>query len=118
LIAAWKDAIPFRYRTYDPDLKAWRFWGGYEERAVGLVLERFPGAEVPPRARTRTEANPRPAGSDHFRVLHLRETAPIELIEGAYRILARMYHPDRGGNGESMQQINGAYAALREQVRP
>jgi hypothetical protein len=61
--------------------------------AVGLVLERFPGAKVPPRARTRTEANPRPARSDHFRVLHLRESAPIELIEGAYAALRERVGP-------------------------
>ena len=55
-------------------------------------------------------------GRDHFRVLHLRETAPVELIEASYRVLARLHHPDRGGSTEAMQAINGAYTALRERV--
>jgi curved DNA-binding protein CbpA len=31
-------------------------------------------------------------------------------------VMARLCHPDRGGSTEAMQQINGAYAALRERV--
>jgi hypothetical protein len=116
LIATWKRDIPYRRRRYDPATKAWTFWGGFEELALVLLLECFPDAELPRGTRTRAEAPTRPAGSDHFRVLHLRETAPVELIEASYRILARLNHPDRGGTHEAMQAINGAYEALRERV--
>jgi hypothetical protein len=116
LIAAWKREIPYSRRSYDPSSKAWRFWGGYEELALALLLERFPDAAVPRGTRTHTEAQTQRTGSDHFRILHLRETAPVELIEASYRVLARLNHPDAGGSTEAMQAINGAYAALRERV--
>jgi hypothetical protein len=116
LIAAWKDAVPSRNRNYDPDTKAWRFLGDYRDLAIGLVVQYFPAAEVPNRSRSQAHGQSHPAGSDHFRILHLRETAPVELIEASYRVLARLYHPDRGGTHEAMQELNGAYAALRERV--
>ena len=59
-------------------------------------------------------ATPNGAGAAE---LHL-PTAPPELVEGAYRILARLHHPDAGGSREAMQAINGADAALRERVAP
>ena len=36
---------------------------------------------------------------------------PVELYElkSRYRELARLYHPDKGGSGEEMQQLNTAY---------
>jgi DnaJ-class molecular chaperone len=80
-------------------------------------MQYFPAAEIPNRSRSQAHGQSRPAGSDHFRALHLRETAPVELIEGAYRIIARLNHPDRGGSDEAMQEINSAYAQLRERVR-
>lgn len=116
LIPRWKDAVPARYRSYDPDAKVWRFLGEYRALAATLFLAYFPDADVPVRFRTPSSPQARPASSDHFRILHLRETAPVELIEGAYRILARINHPDRGGSDEAMREINGAYAALRERV--
>ena len=74
-------------------------------------------ADVPASAHWRqSRPEPRGCGGDHYRILHLRETAPVELIESAYRVLARLNHPDAGGSTEAMQQINGAYAALRERV--
>ena len=38
LIAMWKEAIPYSRRSYDPGSKAWRFWGGYQELALTLLL--------------------------------------------------------------------------------
>ena len=115
LIAMWK-TIPAYSRSYNPESKAWRFWGGVEELATALLLQHFPDADVPQGTRTRGVTPTRPTGKNHFRVLHLRETAPVELIEGAYRILARLNHPDAGGSTEVMQELNGAYAALRERA--
>jgi hypothetical protein len=115
LIDRWKSAVPYARRSYDPASKAWRFWGGYEAEAIEQLLAYFPDAEIP--TRRRSGSGPKADRcTDHFRVLHLRETAPVELIEASYRVLARLHHPDHGGATETMQQINGAYAALRERV--
>jgi hypothetical protein len=106
LIDAWKAQVPYSRRSYDSDRKRWRFWGGYQDLAATLLLERFPDAEIPRTHHAPFDA-PARSGADHFRVLHLRETAPVELIEASYRVLARLNHPDRGGTTEAMQQING-----------
>lgn len=47
-----------------------------------------------------------------YATLHLLPTAPPELVKAAYRCLAMMNHPDVGGDTETMQQLNIAYAQL------
>jgi hypothetical protein len=42
--------------------------------------------------------------------------APPELIEAAYRVLAKQHHPDAGGDTVTMQRLNTAYAVLKAQV--
>jgi curved DNA-binding protein CbpA len=44
--------------------------------------------------------------------LHLLPDAPPELIKAAYRELAKLNHPDKGGNEEAMKLLNEAYAKL------
>lgn len=52
--------------------------------------------------------------ADAYARLHLRETAPPELVDAAYRTLARLHHPDHGGDTATMTAINQAVALLRE----
>jgi curved DNA-binding protein CbpA len=54
--------------------------------------------------------------ADCFAVLHLRPTAPPPLVDSAYRVLARLNHPDSGGDGENMKKINMAYERLKAVV--
>ena len=56
------------------------------------------------------------ASSDPWQTLHLRESAPIELVETAYRCLAKLAHPDRGGTDDSMRAITIARDALKARV--
>jgi hypothetical protein len=46
-------------------------------------------------------------------LLHLKSTAPPELVTATFRILARRHHPDVGGNHRQMVEINRAYERLR-----
>jgi hypothetical protein len=39
------------------------------------------------------------------------------VVETGYRELARRHHPDHGGDGDSMRELNAAIEALREMVR-
>jgi hypothetical protein len=118
LVQALKDSIPFRYREYNPSTKEWTVQPEFADYATALLLEHFPNAEIPPREQwRRRQAESWTDGDDRFfRVLHLRPTAQRELIDGAYRILALRLHPDHGGDVTEMQQLNGAYAALKERV--
>jgi len=57
---------------------------------------------------------------DYYRVLQVDPQAEPEVIEAAYRRLARKYHPDvnRSPDANSrMQQLNEAYEVLKDPVR-
>lgn len=55
-----------------------------------------------------------------YRVLRVDPAAPIDVIETAYRRLARDIHPDRNASPDAtkrMQELNEARATLRDPVR-
>jgi len=58
-----------------------------------------------------------------YAAMHLRETAPIEVVHAVYRALAKMVHPDiigKEAGTERMHRLNHAYEAIkaeREQER-
>lgn len=55
---------------------------------------------------------------DPYEVLGIRSDAPPELAHGAYRALAKLYHPDNGTSPDAakMAAVNAAYAALTKEV--
>ena len=57
----------------------------------------------------------------HYDNLKVSRDAPIEVIQAAYRSLARKYHPDRNGStpeGEAiMKTINASYEVLSDPDR-
>jgi hypothetical protein len=110
IVTELKHRIPAHARAYDASSKIWTVRCVYATVAIQLLLGIFPDAVIEEPGR---RAEPQPdRGGDHFAALHLWETAPAELIETAYRTLARLYHPDRGGDVLAMQRINAAYGAL------
>ena len=50
--------------------------------------------------------------TDSWSKLYLVTGAPIELIQAAYRVLAKKHHPDAGGDVEKMKELNLAYKEL------
>jgi hypothetical protein len=54
------------------------------------------------------------AVAEAYAALWLRPGAPMEVVRAAYRALAALHHPDKGGDMGTMQQLNAAYALLRE----
>jgi len=58
---------------------------------------------------------------DLYRVLQVDPQAETEVVEAAYRRLARKYHPDTrevaGNTTPRMQELNGAWAVLRDPER-
>ena len=59
----------------------------------------------------------RDSTKNYYEILHLHPSAPAEVIEAAYRRLARLYHPDVNQSAEAhdlMVQINLAYGVLSD----
>lgn len=49
---------------------------------------------------------------DPYQVLHLQTSAPLEVIKAAYKALAHLHHPDKGGDQVTFTQINDAYVEI------
>ena len=115
LVASLKAEIPGYARSFEPANKTWTVRSAFAARAVGLLLQCFPDARI-----ERPGTRPGPASiltpARPFAVLHLLPTAPPELIDAAYRTLARLHHPDVGGDPEAMRALNDARDALKELV--
>ncbi len=53
--------------------------------------------------------------TDHYAILQVDPRADTEVIQAAYRTLARKYHPDvTGGSDERMTALNNAWTVLRD----
>lgn len=57
------------------------------------------------------------APRDKYTALGLAPTATAEEIRRAYRRLALEHHPDKGGNGERMMEVQQAYETLSDPQR-
>jgi hypothetical protein len=127
MIEALKDYVPACHRVYVPERKTWRIdgyahdclqgWLAYARTTFNAQVQWIggeayadPEAEWTPPPPPRQK--PKPKAVDPYQVLHLRETAPPELVKVAYRCLAQIHHPDRGGSEETMKRLNEAYGKL------
>ena len=55
--------------------------------------------------------------NDLYEVLQVHRRAEPEVIQAAYRALARKYHPDFGGEPSRMTALNDAWGVLGDQAR-
>ena len=76
---------------------------GQERWGVGTLEQQMRGYELP------SSATARPWWS----VLGVNQDSSLDTIEAAFRVLARTFHPDRGGSNEVFAEINAAIAAAR-----
>ena len=117
LVDALKAEIPGHARTYDPGMRSWTVVPAYAGIAIRLMYQAFTDVEIIDVAAGPTfdrGGDPREAA---LIVLHLRPTAPPELVDAAYKCLARLHHPDAGGDTITMQRINSAVEQIREVSR-
>lgn len=52
-----------------------------------------------------------------YKMMGLTPSAPWEAVEKAYRQKARIHHPDRGGDEDTMRALNEAYEQLKRTRR-
>lgn len=112
-----KSTIPMGMRQWNPDLKVWFIGLPYLGALVRLLKEYFDDSQIyldddiPNLVGLRDVIDPR---GTPYSELYLLPDAPKELIHGAYRILAKLYHPDvEGGSTERMTKLNLAYEQIR-----
>ena len=115
LVNLLKAEIPANARSYEPADKTWTVTAAYANRAVDLLRRRVPDAPIE-RLGTRPGTAPQHHIARPFAVLHLVPTAPPELVDPAYRTLARRCHPNTGGTDEAMRALNKARDALKALV--
>jgi hypothetical protein len=115
VVTGIKELVPPHSRAYDPDAKCWYVSSAYRDIIHELLEDTFLEVDTDPE-RTAYDPPTRTTPRTEFHVLHLQPTAPLELVEAAYRCLSRLHHPDRGGSVEIMQQINAAVSIIRSKV--
>jgi curved DNA-binding protein CbpA len=54
---------------------------------------------------------------DLYRLLQVDPRADVEVIQAAYRVLARRFHPDLAGSDEIMKRLNAAWEVLQHKDR-
>lgn len=115
LIQRLKSEIAIACCTFNPETKVWTVHEPYIMPAVVLVYAVYPGLVIDDQRGTRASWRPPdPTRLDPaYAALHLLPTAPAPLVDAAYKCLARLHHPDAGGNTLSMQQLNAARKAIR-----
>jgi hypothetical protein len=117
LVDELKAGIPSRFREYNATTKEWTVQPEYLDYAVALLLQHFPDADVPASSRWRHGRAPEwRQEADHFSTLHLLPTAPHAVIDAAYRALAKIHHPDRGGDPAAMRRLSAAHEALARRL--
>jgi len=52
-----------------------------------------------------------------YKMLGISPSASLEAVEQAYRQKAKIHHPDRGGDPDTMRALNEAYALIKEARR-
>jgi curved DNA-binding protein CbpA len=58
-----------------------------------------------------------PDSTDLYRLLQVDPAADLEVIQAAYRVLARRHHPDHSGSDGMMKQLNAAWEVLGDKAR-
>ena len=56
-----------------------------------------------------------PKTRDPYEVLGVRPDSPVEVLEAAYRALAKKLHPDAGGSEAGMKDLNEAMERIKQE---
>ena len=51
---------------------------------------------------------------DFYKILEVEKNATADKIKSQYKILARKYHPDKGGDPDKFKEISEAYENLSD----
>ena len=120
-VIALRETVPAWARHWDKDRKMWHVAPEYKRELERVLEVHYGGVQwvEPAELGLGARAQHRQPGgqAEAYAALHLLPTAPAELVQAAYRCLAKLNHPDLGGDTSAMQAINAAYAELEQVSR-
>lgn len=111
--------LPRKCRTWSKDERVWVVSSEYADWLESL-LQRLGYDVIWLDGRQPQRTAVPPALAEAYAVLYVSHHAPPEVIDAAYRSLAKLYHPDSGIYPREeaemkMKALNAAYAVLRRQ---
>lgn len=106
----FKEKIPLPFRVWAAEDKYWKVFGKAYQRLTLVICEAYFSVMT---EEEQTNDDAHYSNSHHYSTLHLLPSAPKELIRAAWICLAKLYHPDYGGDQEAMKLINRAYEELK-----
>jgi hypothetical protein len=111
-VSTVKTLVPGHFREWDPAAKLWIIDDPYIDPVMALTRRVFGYVDGAGNAHTSHHTPP----SDPHVTLHLLPLAPPQLVDAAFRTLAKLAHPDAGGSHDAMLALSEAYDALRARV--
>jgi hypothetical protein len=115
LVDQLKAQIPSYARSYDDAAKSWTIAPTYAAVAVSLLRASFPDATIEESGH-RPEPQPIRPSDQSYATLHLLPSAPAALVDAAFRCLAKLHHPDVGGDAATMRRLTEAHDALSRRL--
>ena len=112
---AFKQAIPYTAREWQPTAKTWRIAPDWADALIDLVDEHG-GTVIDKRPPPQTGGSVPKALGEACALLHVAPDAPLEVAQAAYKAMARKHHPDIGGDTTTMQALNEAIAIFKTYV--
>jgi hypothetical protein len=116
-----KITVPHRLRRFESGSKSWQI----ERRAKGALMSWLLFCKNHLRAQVIYDSYCGEAEwkrqvnkinkmqlAESYRMLHLLPSAPAELVKAAHKIMAKLNHPDLGGDIDTMQRINAAFDSI------
>jgi DnaJ-domain-containing protein 1 len=120
-----KGEVMINCRHWNKENDAWVISYSYEDDLIVECFKLFSAVykvgkrsvkKTGPRAWKRPKQSPLDSRTA-YDVFHLQPSAPPELINAAYRVMAKLYHPDvyNGPDAtDQMKKINDAYEKIRK----
>jgi hypothetical protein len=105
-----KAEISARKRRWDPARKAWWVAASAIDQALDIT-RRYYTVEFAEEA-DEPAPYPRSESVNAWAALWLVPGAPPEVVAAAYRAMAKLHHPDHGGDNAAMQRVNAAYEEI------
>jgi len=120
---------PHNRRKYDPEEQVWLVHWHWLPQVVGWARLHYDHVDY---SALPTEWQLRAAGASlrdgplelatgtqsPYAALYVTEDAPDEVVQAAYRALAKKHHPDVGGDADSFRRIREAFEEISSTRKP